>query len=395
MTGHGGLAPRGRVESVDLLRGVIMIVMALDHTRDFFGNYTVNPTDLATTTVPLFLTRWITHFCAPVFALLVGTGAYLSLRNKSRGELSRFLITRGAWLILLEVTVWRFGIQFNVDYRVTGLLVLWSLGWCMIALGALLRFSTAAITTVGVAMIVLHNALDGIRPEMFGALAPVWTVLHSPGLLLRTPGHAVFVSYVLIPWIGVTAVGFGLGAVYTWPAERRRAFLLQLGLGLSAAFVVLRAVNVYGDPRPWSQQATPLFTILSFMNTTKYAPSLSFLLMTLGPSLCFLALVDRHTPRLLRPAITIGKVPLFYYLAHFTFIHLLALIVAGVVFGNAHALVESPSLDRYPFTQPAGWGFGLPVVYAVWALVVVMMYPLCRWFADLKRRRNDAWLSYF
>lgn len=385
------MANRTRIEAVDLLRGVIMILMALDHTRDFFGIPGQNPTDLASASAGLFLTRWITHFCAPVFFLLTGTGSYLALRRRSRGELAGFLLTRGLWLIFLDLVVARcLAYQFNFDYRVTMLLVLWALGWAMITLAALVRLPASAVTAFGAVLIAGHNLFDGVRPA-----SPLWSILHAPGFVLNTPEHAVFVSYPLIPWIGVTAVGYGLGQVYDWSADRRRAFLLRLGAALSLAFLVLRGLNVYGDPSRWTGQKSAAFTALSFLNTTKYPPSLLFLLMTLGPALVFLALVDRHTPGVLRPALTIGKVPLFYYLLHFALIHLLAVAVCLLRYGSAHWMVESPDLAHYPFTAPPGWGFSLPAVYLAWAFVVIAMYPLCRWFAALKARRNEAWLSYF
>ena len=385
---------RPRVEPVDVLRGLIMIIMALDHTRDYFGDYTVDPTAIATTTPALFFTRWITHFCAPVFFLLTGTGAFLSLQRKTRPALSHYLWTRGLWLLVLEWTVGRFGLQFNLDYKVTILLVLWALGWSMIVLAGLVHFSTRAIAVFGVTLIALHNLLDGVQAAAFGALAPLWSFLHAPGFLYRGEEHVVLLAYPIVPWIGVTAVGYALGAVYQWDADRRRTFLLRLGLGLSAAFVAIRLLNVYGDPAPWASQATPLFTFLSFLNTTKYPPSLLFLLMTLGPALCALALFDRGTPALLRPANVFGRVPLFYYLVHFPLIHLLAVGAAAIRYGDASGLFQSPTVDRFPFTQPTGWGQGLPVVYAMWVLVVLFMYPLSRWFAGLKQRRKDPWLSY-
>jgi uncharacterized membrane protein len=382
--------PRARLEAVDLLRGVIMILMALDHTRDFFGIPGQNPTDLATASAALFLTRWVTHFCAPVFFLLTGTGSYLSLRRRSPGELSWFLLTRGLWLIFLDLVLARCLVyQFNFDYRVTMLIVLWALGWAMITLAALVRLPASVVTAFGAVLIAGHNLFDGVR-----SASPLWSILHRPGFVLNTPEHAVFVAYPLIPWIGVTAVGYGLGQIYAWDADRRRAFLLRLGTALSLGFLVIRGLNVYGDPSRWERQKTAAFTVLSFLNTTKYPPSLLFLLMTLGPALIFLALVDRHTPQVLRPALTIGKVPLFYYLLHFTLIHLLAVAVCFLRYGSAHWMTESPDLGHYPFSPPPGWGFSLPVVYLAWAFVVVAMYPLCRWFAALKRRRSEAWLSY-
>jgi len=385
---------RQRIESVDVVRGVIMIVMALDHTRDFFGNAAASPTDLATTTPALFMTRWVTHFSAPVFFLLSGVGAWLMRRRRTTAELSFFLFTRGIWLVFLDAVLFRFLLQFNVDYHVTIFTVLWALGWSMVVLAGLVRLPSTAVAVFGAVMIVGHNLLDPIEAQAFGSLAPLWNVLHSPGVLYASPGHLVIVGYPLIPWIGVMALGYGLGPIYSLEAPHRRAILVRGGLALSTAFVVLRAMNVYGDPSPWSGQQSALFTALSFLNVTKYPPSLLFLLMTLGPALLFLGLVDGRTPRLLRPALVFGKVPMFYFLLHFTIIHVLAVLVALVRFGAVHWMFESPTPDRYPVTQPPGWPASLPVVYLYWIAVVLLAYPACRWYAALKARRSDPWLSY-
>jgi uncharacterized membrane protein len=379
-----------RLGSVDLLRGVIMVLMALDHTRDFLGVPGLSPTDLTRTTVPLFFTRWVTHFCAPVFFLLTGTGAYLALRRKSKRELSHFLLTRGLWLIFLEITLFRcLGFQFNFDYHVTILNVLWALGWAMIVLSALVYAPIALTAAIGIVMIVGHNALDSI--ESSNAL---WTILHSPGPILNTAGHSVFIAYSLIPWVGVTAVGYALGQVYDWPAAPRRSFLLRVGLGLVAAFVVLRGINVYGDPAPWSAQKSAAMTVVAFLNANKYPPSLLFLLMTLGPALIFLGVVDGRMPRLLRPAQVFGRVPMFYFLLHIPLIHLIAVAVCYARYGQIHWMFESPTVAQFPITPPPGWGFTLPLVYVTWACVVIALYPACKWFAAVKQRRHDWWLSY-
>ncbi len=380
---------RPRIESVDLLRGVIMIVMALDHTRDFFGIPGQNPIDLATASPGLFLTRWITFFCAPVFFLLTGTGAALSLGRKSPAELSRFLATRGVWLIFLELVVLRcVSYQFNFDFRVTLLLVIWALGWAMIALSVLSRLPVSVITTLGVVLVAGHNMLDGVQWD-----SPIWSILHRPGFVLNGE-RVVFVAYPLIPWIGVTALGFSLGRIYHWEATRRRTFLLRLGTALSVGFLLIRGINVYGDPNPWEPGRDQLYTALSFLNVNKYPPSLSFLLMTLGPALLVLAALDRGTPTWLRPALVFGKVPMFYYIVHFTLLHFLAVIFCLVRYGSAHWMFESPDLGHYPFSPPPDWGYGLPVVYLLWVAVVLMMYPLSRWYAGVKQRRSDWWLSY-
>jgi uncharacterized membrane protein len=386
---------RVRLESVDVLRGMVMILMALDHTRDFFGAPGVSPTDLATTTIPLFFTRWITHFCAPVFFLLTGTGAYLSLQRKSKRELSRFLFARGLWLIFLEVVVLRcFAWQFNFNYHLTVLSVIWALGWAMILLAVLVYLPDSVVTAIGAVMIATHNLFDSVQPDSFGRLAPLWTILHSLGFMVQTPQHSVFVAYPLFPWVGVTAVGYGLGQIFRWAPGRRTAFLLRLGLGLTVAFIVLRALNRYGDPFPWSVQKSPAFTVLSFLNTAKYPPSLLFLLMTLGPAMLLLRAFDARTPRLVRPALIFGRVPLFYYVLHAVLLHLLALVVCYARYGHVHWMFESQTVGDYPATPPPGWGFGVPIIYFIWIAVVVTLYPICRWFAALKQRRTDPWLSY-
>lgn len=386
-----GKLQRPRIDAVDFTRGLIMIIMALDHTRDFFGIPGQNPTAMDTTTPALFFTRWITHFCAPVFFLLTGTGAFLSLGRKSPAQLSRFLVTRGLWLIFLECVVIRcLAYQFNFDFRVTMLLVLWALGWSMIVLGLLVRLPVAVATVFGIALIALHNLLDTVQ-----SANPLWAILHAPGFVLNAPGPVVFAAYPLIPWIGVTAAGYALGQIYSWDATRRRGFLLRFGMTLIIAFVVLRSVNVYGDPARWSVQRDLVITVLSFLNTTKYPPSLLFLLMTLGPAMLLLRAFENRTPQWLNPVLVFGRVPMFYYVLHFFLIHALAVVFCLVRYGSAHWMFESPDLGNYPFTPPPGWGYALPVVYLVWLSVVAASYPLCRRFAALKHRRKDAWLSYF
>ena len=382
---------RVRLETIDVLRGVVMILMALDHTRDFFGNSGLNPTNPATTTVPLFFTRWITHFCAPTFCLLTGVGAFLAGRRRTKRELSWFLFTRGVWLIFLELVVNRdLGWQFNFDYHLVVLMVLWALGWSMIVLSALVYLPPAVVATFGVVMIATHNLLDGVAWNNW-----CWSILHRPGILVVKPGFMLFEGYPLVPWIGVMAAGYGFGQVYNWPEDRRRAFLLRLGAGLTAGFVVLRAINVYGNPFPWSAQSSSVRTVLSFLNTQKYPPSLLFLLMTLGPAILFLWAVDRKVPEWLRPAVIYGRVPMFYYLLHIPLIHLLAIAVCWFRYGHVYWMFQSPTLDRFPITTPPGWGYPLPVVYLMWAVVVVSLYPLCRWFAGVRQRNKAVWLSYF
>ena len=381
---------RPRLESIDVLRGVVMIIMALDHTRDFFGTFGANPTNLATTTAPLFFTRWITHICAPTFFLLTGTGAGLASASRSKSELSRYLILRGLLLIILELTLIRgLAYQFNFDYQVTLLLVIWALGWAMVFLGLIVFLPVPAIAAIGLALVLGHNAFDTVQWNN-----PLWSILHRPGFVLQGE-HTVFVAYPLIPWIGVTALGYALAQVYRWDPDRRRRFLLWAGVGAIAAFVALRATNLYGDPLPWTRQASGLFTAMSFLNVNKYPPSLLFLLVTLGIALLFLRWTDRGVPALLRPAVWYGRAPFFYFVAHFALIHLLATIVTLAIHGTAHWMFESPNLGQYPFTPPPGWGFPLPIVYAVWILVVASLYWPTRKVAELKATGRYPWLSYF
>jgi uncharacterized membrane protein len=388
---EGVASKRVRIEAVDVVRGVIMIIMALDHVRDYFSNPGFEPTDLSHTTEALFFTRWITHFCAPVFFMLTGTGAYLSLRKQLPAQLSRFLLTRGLWLIFLELVVVRsLGWQFNFDYHLTLLIVLWALGWSMIVLSALVYLPTSWVTAFGVVMIAGHNLLDRIQSSN-----PLWSILHSPNMVWsNNDQYFVFALYPLIPWVGVTAAGYGLGQIYSWAPERRQKFLVRLGLGLSGAFVVIRAINIYGDPFRWSAQKSVVFTTLSFLNTNKYPPSLLYLLMTLGPAMLFLRAVDGGVPRWLRPALIVGKVPMFYYLLHVPLIHLIAVVVCYARYGQAHWMFESPSIEYFPFTRPPDWGYSLPVVYLIWICVVVALYPLCKWYAGLRLRSSNPWLSY-
>lgn len=381
--------PRRRVESVDVVRGIIMVIMALDHTRDYFGA-PGSPTDLSQATAALFMTRWITNICAPVFFLLTGTGAYLSLGRKTKGELSRFLVTRGLWLIFLDAVLFRcLVVQFNFDYHVTVITVLWALGWAMIVLSALVYLPVSVVTGFGVGLIAAHNLLDGVRSSNL-----LWTFLHSPNFVVNMPGHAVFLAYPVVPWIGVTAVGYGLGQVHGWDAVRRRRFLLRCGVLTCALFVILRAVNVYGDPSRWSEQKTALYTVLSFLNTTKYPPSLLFLLMTLGPALLLLWWFDGRMPRAFYPALIVGRVPMFYYLLHFFLIHLLAVIVCLVRFHEVRDMFLSPDMGHFPVTQPTGWGLTLAGVYLVWVMVVAASYPFCRRYAEIKLGGRNRWLSY-
>ena len=379
---------RPRLNSIDLLRGLVLMVMALDHTRDFFGASAMNPRDVAEPA--LFMTRWITHFCAPIFVLLAGLSAYLyGARGRSTGELSRFLFTRGLWLIAIEFTVVRFGwmFAFNLDYFI--MQVIFAIGASMIALAALVHLPRWAIATIGVALIAGHNMLDGIKAEDFGALGFVWNILHVPAMLVSNNGTQVFALYPLIPWIGVMAAGYALGPLFKAERTVRVQWLAVLGIAVGAGFVLIRATNLYGDPQPWVAHETTLATLLSFINTEKYPPSLLYLMMTLGPGLLLLALFETTRGRVVDTVVTFGRVPFAYYIAHIYLIHALAIAYVWSTGGDASWL-----MGVFPPEKPAGYGLSLAGVYAVWLMVLVVLYPLCRWFSALKQRRKDWWLSY-
>ncbi|MBC8028564.1 MAG: DUF1624 domain-containing protein [Pyrinomonadaceae bacterium] len=417
-----------RIDSIDLLRGIVMVIMMLDHTRDFVHRDVLlgfDPTDLARTNVVLFFTRWITHFCAPVFVFLAGTGAYLQFaRGKSKRELSRFLLTRGLWLIVLEFTVIRVAVTFNVDYSfLGGLQVIWALGVSMIVLAALIYLPLRVVGVFGVGMIALHNLLDGIKVQSwqgpqsavpsFGA--KLWILLHQGfeafPVLWFFPSPVVFVVYPIIPWVGVMAAGYAFGAVYRWDVQQRRRLLLVMGSIATALFIILRLINAYGDPARWAKQNTASFTLLSFLNTTKYPPSLLFLLMTLGPALLMLAWFESGTapavtnagrmPALPRPQslvgrlrgalVTFGRVPLFFYILQWFTAHIISVIAHFVAGKPVRWMFES---DTFITGPPPGVGFSLAVVYVCWIVGVLLLYPLCKWFAGVKARRRDWWLSY-
>lgn len=378
-----------------------MVLMALDHTRDFFHAEAMlfSPEDLTRTTPILFLTRWITHVCAPAFLFTAGLGAFLRLQRplSTKAQLSRFLWTRGLWLVLVELTVMRVAMNFSLDARYPVLLlVLWALGVSMIALAALVHLPPRVLAVLSVAVIIVHNGLDGVQPSQFGALAGLWNVLHQPGVFFLA-GVPVVAGYPLVPWIAVMAAGFCAGPVFLRAPQERRQFLLRWGTVLVVGFVLLRALNIYGDPQPWSAQPSAVFTVISFLRTTKYPPSLFFLLMTLGPALLALAYFDRRGLGGSHPLVVLGRVPLFYYVLHFFALHLLASTLAWLRYGSASFAFffnPLPSMGGPAPLFPEGFGYPLWITYVVWIAIVVLLYPLCRWFAGLKARRRDWWLSY-
>lgn len=394
---------RPRLDSIDLLRGLVMVIMLLDHTRDFVhaGALHFDPTDLTKTSAVLFFTRWITHYCAPVFVFLAGTGAYFqTMRGKTKRELSRFLVTRGFWLIILEFTAVRFGFAFNFDYHLLGVAqVIWVIGVSMIVLAALIYLPTAAIAAIGIGMIALHNLADAFHVVSWrgpgtatpGTMEKLWIILHQPGAFpLFDSGPAVFALYPLVPWIGVMAAGYAFGSIYRLEAAFRRRVLMRLGVAVTAFFIIGRAINLYGDPAPWARQQSWVFTALSFLNVTKYPPSLLFLLMTLGPAFLFLAWAEGRQPgRVGRIFITFGRVPLFYYLLQWPAAHLFAVLATLLAGKSAAYMFANP-----PVNFPPNAGFSLWVVYLLWAVGLLLLYPLCAWFSRVKQRRRDWWLSY-
>jgi uncharacterized membrane protein len=381
------IQPSERIASIDLLRGLVMIVMALDHTRDFFTGSGFNPRDVADPA--LFLTRWITHFCAPTFIFLAGISACLyGTQGRTTGEVSRYLLTRGLWLVLIEFTVVRFGWTFSFDVSNFAAQVIFAIGASMVALAALVHLPRWAVATVGLGMILGHNLLDGIKPASFGAAAPLWNLLHQRGMLGLGGGIKLFVLYPLIPWIGVMAAGYALGPVFALPRPLRRRWLAGLGIAVIAGFIVLRWSNLYGDPAPWVAHDSLLATALAFINCEKYPPSLLYLAMTLGPALLFLAAFDGVRGRVADVITTFGRVPFFYYIVHLFLIHTLAVLFAVVTQGQAAWLFGIPG------GKPAGYGLSLPGIYAMWLAVVAMLYPLCLWFAAVKRRRREWWWTY-
>lgn len=379
-----------RLDSVDILRGAIMVIMALDHVRDYFTNVRFDPLDLEKTTAALFMTRWVTHFCAPVFVFLAGTGAFLSLsRGKSKRDVSWLLVTRGFWLILLELTWVRFGWLFNLDYSLIILQVIWAIGWSMVVLAALVHLSIRSITIFGLVLIALHNAFDRVSSASVGMFGWPWQILHVSSAIQHS-GYSVWVAYPLIPWIGVMAVGYGFGSLLLRGAPERRKLLTRIGLGATAAFVVLRFVDVYGDANHWTHQQSVLLTFFDFIDTTKYPPSLLYLLMTLGPAIALLPFLENAKGKIAGFFIVFGRVPMFFYLLHIPLIHALAVVAAMASgFDVSYMFGNTP-----PWLWPAGYGFGLPGVYVAWGGVVLLLYPACKWFGGLKKRRKDAWLSY-
>ena len=382
---------QSRLDSIDLLRGLVIVIMALDHSRAFFTNVTeFEPTDLNKTTAALFITRWLTHFCAPTFVFLAGIAAYIyGSRGKTKAELSRFLLTRGLWLILLELTFIRcLGWYMNFNYAHTRGGVIWAIGWSMIVLAGLIHLPMWVIIVFGFTLITGHNLLDSWQIESFDSLRWLWAILHVPSDIQLQPGIIFFTQYPLIPWIGVMAIGYCFGALFKSEQQARRALFIRLGIIITALFLIIRLINRYGDPVQWTAQKNSLFTFFSILNCEKYPPSLSFLLMTLGPTIIALGIFDRDWSGWKNPFIIFGRVPMFFYLLHLPLLRVGVIVDAVAKYG---AKVFSLATDK----APPGWGHDLPMIYLIWLAVILMLYPACRWFADYKQRNRDVWwLSY-
>jgi uncharacterized membrane protein len=393
-------APATRITSVDLLRGLVMVIMALDHTREYFTNTNFSPEDLAHTSGAMFFTRFVTHFCAPVFSLLAGTGAFLAVsRGKTVQEVSRFFWTRGIWLVFLELTFIGFGWTFFMPFGFAG--VIWILGWSMVAMAVIVRLPVRWIAVLGVVMIVGHNLLDGISPDSFGKFSWLWMFLHSPGMYwIKEPTRYLYFTYPFIPWVGVMASGYAMGALLQRP-DRKKLFF-RIGIGMTLAFFVLRGINLYGNGTaglppsvgPWSVQTTLTLSVISFFNTLKYPPSLDYLLMTLGPALIALAWFDgvKAERGLGRVLLVFGRVPMFYYVLHIYLIHIMAIVVALLIH-QPSAFLWSWDFILQPL--PDGYGHGLPFIYLMWICVPLILYVPCRRYMEFKRQHREwRWLSY-
>jgi uncharacterized membrane protein len=402
LTASGDLSPsarpprsRGRIESVDLLRGLLMILMALDHTRDYFTRYTVDPVDPMHSWPALFITRWITHLCAPGFIALAGASVYLQRqRGKTSGQLARLLFTRGLWLIFLEFTVISFGWSFS---WAPFLQVIWAIGIAMVCLSALMRLSTTTVGAIGATIILLHNLLDPIRSSSLGRFADLWILVHEPGVI-TWHGHAVVMGYYpALPWVGVICLGYAFGPVVTAGTAIRSRITLGLSATFLAAFALLRATHSYGDPIPFRHLSTPSQTAMSFLDVQKYPPSLEYVLATFGVLLLLFTLFDTSAVRNWLPRArnfleTYGRVPFFYYVLHIYLLHTIALLWTAAVHNDWHFWLSNRFI--WGGETLSNWGYSLPVVYAIWIAVVLLLYRPCVWFSRLKQRRRDWWLSY-
>lgn len=392
-----GLTGRQRFASIDILRGAIMLIMALDHVRHFLHqpSMTDEPTNLATTTPILFFTRLITHFCAPGFLFLSGISAFISGQWKTKQELSLFLIKRGCWLIVVELLVIGFSWSLDPLFHVLPLQVIWAIGWSMIILGLLVRTSIQVIAVIGILLFAGHNITDYVSLPQQGAVGTLSKLLLTTQFEILPLGGArmAMAIYAILPWAAIMLLGYAMGYLFKndYPAERRRKIFLLTGIGLVLLFVVLRLINQYGDPSPWATQKNAVYTMLSFLNVTKYPVSLQYSCMTLGPLLIVLAATKGKQNEFTRFLCVFGKVPFFYYVLHFFLIHA---VTAIIFFATGHTWAETGDPASFVFFRPASFGVSLEVVYLIWVLVIVILYFPCRWFCRYKARHKKWWLSY-
>lgn len=385
-----------RIGSIDLLRGLVMIVMALDHSRDFLhvAAWTADPLNLQTTTPVLFLTRWVTHFCAPVFVFLAGSSIYFQSLRKTKKALSRFLLTRGLWLVFVEIAVVNLAFSFDFTYSLVGLQTIWSIGISMMLMAAIIWLPFRAIAALGLLIIVGHNSLDFYEAGHKGPFGFFYSLLHRPGFFAVDDAHGLLVLYPFLSWVGLMATGYCFGRLFLhYQGAARRQVLLRTGFGVIAFFILLRAFDAYGDPGRWQTQASLLYTVFDFIDVQKYPPSLLYICITIGPALLFLAAVEGAKGRLFNLITVYGRVPLLYYVLHFFLLHL----IAGVFFfaaGNTLADAEKAASGLTPLFVVPGQGYPLWVVYAVWLAAVAMLYPVCRWFSRYKQTHRQWWLSY-
>ena len=387
-----------RLESIDLMRGLVMVLMALDHTRDYFSDALFDPTDLDKTSPGLFLTRWITHLCAPTFVFLTGTSAFLSTvrRNLSNKQLAWYLISRGLWLVVMELTLVRFGWLFNWNYHVVFGQVIWVLGWSMVGLAGLSFLPRWVVAVVALVVIVGHNLLDYLQPVDFGSLGWLWTILHDPGRIELSSGYNFYVSYPLIPWLGVMAAGFGFGPLFLQAPSSRKLLLIRLGIVLIGLFLLLRLNHWYGDPNPWLPQHNPWFSIFAILNCEKYPPSLHYLSMTLGMMMLMLAALERYNlnPAIRQPLLLFGRVPLFFYLIHLPVIHGAALAITYLR-GMPVDWLFGLGGQVFPTIPSSESGYSLPAVYGFWFVLLLLLYPFCTIFAKFKHQHPEMrMLSY-
>jgi len=387
----------GRIESIDLLRGIVMIIMALDHVRDYFhyDAFIYSPTDLSKTNVLLFFTRWITHFCAPVFVFLAGISAYLYGVKKGKKELSFFLLTRGIFLLFIELFVLDFFRTFNPSFPYFNLQVIWAIGICMIVLSVIIYLNWYFILLIAVLLIVAHNLLDPIHIPGDNLSAFLWSFLHEVNHF-NVGNVTVYVHYPVLPWIGVMAAGYCFGRLYVpdYEADKRKKMLLLMGLGAIVLFIILRSGNWYGDAANWFIQKNLMFSTMSFLNVTKYPPSLLYVLITIGPALIFLSLAEGRLNKLKTNIAIFGRTAMSYYLAHILLIHVFALVGALMCGYKLEDMILSTSVNDNEHLK--GYGFGLIIVYFIWAGLVLLLFPFCKWFDHYKRTHvaTQWWLSY-